>query len=345
MSVKGHNNNIKLNYSKKNPSIYFSPYSNKINNLGNLYTEPRKLLAEINSSSKNIIMKKLSSPLISKKNSNIYPQDNFRKSSKKLVEKNDKREFSKRNVEQSYKNIDSKFYLKKKANPNITSINEPNSNGATTQLGTNSNMNTNTENNNSNVKYTKNRVSSKGKNNQNNNKELSNTSLKKCALSAVDLVNKNYIKKSKSKNLPQLSNNNSFGKLINNNKKNNNKEYLSPQSFLGKKKIILKSDKNKIIDNYFENHKFKDCSYIQINKDFPKRNQNNIDNFFTNKYSFHFNGPKIKNDKIIVKDIVENKNLDINSNKDEPQSIEEVHFLYVNTLQVGKNISLEMKNN
>ena len=147
MSVNDNANNSRSNNSKiKSPSpIYFSPYAHKKKPIGNLYTEPRKIPIQSESSSKNKTKPKISNPSLIKKNIiNIEPQDCFRKSSK-YIQMNDKSYQNKKNdVPQSYKKINSKLYLKKNIIPNLSSFNEINlnSNSGTTQLGTNSNMNT-----------------------------------------------------------------------------------------------------------------------------------------------------------------------------------------------------------
>lgn len=379
MSVNEDPNNSKINYGKMKSSVYFSPYAHKKKGIGNLYTEPRKIPISTDSNCKNKTKSKISNPIISKNIINIQPQECFRKSSKFLAEMNDKSYQAKKNLPQSYKKINSKLYLKKNVIPNLSSFNETNSNGGTTQLCTNSNINTNTEINNSvNNRLYKNKPTNMkfnmSKNNTNNyiNMKDSIHNLKKSAGSATELFGNNYIKKTKTKtkNCSELNNINPIGYILNSTG-NNGKSYFSPRNTPGQKIIFLKNEKNKIKEKYFNPNINKESLKViqtqgneQINN-IDDKNKTGIQYLLRNTY----NDVKIfpttfLNNKIIYqtesntnnthnnKQSTDNKNIETKSTVDtvqkngvssyeKSQSIEEIHYLYVSTIQNGKNLILK----
>ena len=395
MSVNDNANNSRSNNSKiKSPSpIYFSPYAHKKKPIGNLYTEPRKIPIQSESSSKNKTKPKISNPSLIKKNIiNIEPQDCFRKSSK-YIQMNDKSCQNKKNdVPQSYKKINSKLYLKKNIIPNLSSFNEINlnSNSGTTQLGTNSNMNT--EANNSRNKLYKNKPGNMKygivKNNSSNYTSMKDSSthiLKKSSGSATELFGNNVIKKTKTKqkncsdlnniNLNQI---NPIGYILSTTSGNNNKQLFSPQnSSIGRQKIIfLKNEKSKIKEKYIGNISKDSVKVVQtqgndhINNNLDDKNKNGIQYLLRNTYNnvkiypttflnnkiiyqnennnsnnldanSNMNFIKNKSEKIIIDKNDNIKNLNNNTNYENAKSVEEVHFLYVSTIQNGYNLILK----
>ena len=166
-----------------------------------------------------------------------------------------------------------------------------------------------------------------------------------------------------------------------NNNNNNNKLFLSPRNTPGQKIIFLKNEKNKLKDKYFNQNINKDnLKVIQTQANEPINNiedknkstgiqyllrntyndvkifpttflnnkiiyqtENNINN--TNSTSNRNND--IKNENLNKKDkqsvnisisIDEKNNI---ANYEKSQSIEEVHYLYVSTIQNGKKLILK----
>jgi hypothetical protein len=393
MSASEEINNSKDNFLKMKAPLYFSPYSNKKHNLGNIYTEPRNIHQEIDSNlSKNQIKQKLNNVNINKNLINIQQQDNFRKNTRLLSEIADKVNQNRKNP-QSYKKVNSKLYLKKNVIPNISVLNDSGPNILSTQPNTNSNTNINNTSNESNNKFIKNRLTNIkfniGKSSQNFlNSKNSSSHLKKNAGSACELLdNNNYLRKSKTKNknLVEMNNLNPIGYIYN----NNDKSFLSPQNHGSNPKIIfLKNEKNK----YFEKSNSKDSKINQTqgneqnNNDGDKKNQINclLRNTFTNvkiypttilnnkiiynqfdknnqnknnnnqnsknnksecsnnnNSSMHYNNSKIKKEKIVI-ETVDKKSINNKNENENFQSIEELHYFYVDTLQRGKKYAIKL---
>ena len=88
---------------------------------------------------------------------------------------------------------------------------------------------------------------------------------------------------------------------------------------------------NKIIYNQVEK--------INQNKNNNKSIKNNKSESSNNNSSMHYNTSKIKKEKIVI-DTAEKRP---NNNKSENfQSIEELHYFYVDTLQKGKKYALKL---
>ena len=381
MFVKENENNNKINNSKNLSTHYFSPYTNKKLAIGDLYTEPRKIL-QTESIHKNKTKAKISNPIMTKNLLNIESKDLIKKSSKFHSQINDISYQQQKNTPQSYKKINSKLYLKKNIIPNLESLNETKYIG-TSQLISYSKMNTESSNSRNskiyknkplNIKYNIDRYPL---HNFTSVKESSHN-LKKTASSAADIFKDNNIKRAKTKP-KNISCSNSINlKQIEykiNTDRNNNLKFLSPHSSFGPKIIFVKSNKNKINDKSQRNNinktSFKGTK-VQTNE---KRN-NNIENkneiqyflrntynnvkiypttFLNNKIIYqtkNYNNANIanfhKNSKSKSKiQLSKNKNQQFIHNKDKKTiygnvaSIEEVHFLYVNTIQNGKKIILE----
>ena len=386
-------NNNKENYLKLKAPLYFSPYSNKKHNLGNLYTEPRNIHQEIDSNlSKNQIKQKINNGNISKNILNFQRDETFKKNTKLLVEITDKMNQNKKNP-QSYKKVSSKLYLKKNAIPNISALSDINSNILPTQPNTNSNTNINNISNEQNNNYPKNKLTNIkfniGKSSQNVlNSKNSVTNLKKNAGSAVDLIENNNIlrkSKAKSKNIIEINNINPIDYIYSSG--SNQKSFLSPPNNGSNPKILfLKKEKS----NYFDQNTSKDSKVNQTQENeqnnndgedkknkincllrntftnvkiYPttilnnkiiynkvdKNNQNKSDKSDnqsknnkgenSNNNSMHHNNSKIKKEKIII-DTAEKK--PINKKNENFQSIEELHYFYVDTLQRGKKYAIKL---
>ena len=387
MSVNENVINNKTHYSNIKSAIYFSPYAHKKKVIGNLYTEPRKMPIQTDSTSKNKSKPKISNPIIRKNIINFDQPEFFRKSSKFLSQMNDKSYQSKKNVPESFKKINSKLYLKKNVIPNLSSFNEINSKVFTSHLGSNSNMNTEfnlSRNNKLNKNKPGNFKLNLGKNNSNNYSNVKESShlLKKSAGSATELFGNNMIKKTKTKpkNSSDLNNINinPIGYILST-AGNNNKPFLSPQNGPGQKIIFLKNDKNKVKDKFIGNISKDSVKVIQTqgndqinNNNLDDKNKNGIQyllrntynnvkiyptTFLNNKiiYQTENNNNNINNDsninsicltknkseKLIINNNIKKSNINSKQNYENAKSIEEVHFLYVRTIQNGKNLILK----
>ena len=399
MSANEEMNNSKENIIKMKAPLYFSPYSNKKYNLGNLNTEPRNIHQEIDSNlSKNQIKQKINNVNKSKNMINFQQQDTFRNNTRLLSELTDKVNQNKKNP-QSYKKASSKLYLKKNVIPNISALNDITGGNISTQPNTNTNSNTNTNNsNNDQNKFLKNRLTNIkfniGKSSQNFlNSKNSASNLKKNAGSACELLdNNNYLKKQKTKNrnIVEINNLNPIGYLYTTD--SNQKSFLSPQNHGSNPKIIfLKNEKSKFFDentskdskinqtqgneqstndgenkknhnncllrNTFTNVKIYPTTilnnkiiYNQMDKDNNNPSMNNTNNkenknnksemSNNNNSSMHYNNSKIKKEKIVI-ETVDKKPIS-NNNNENFESIEELHYFYIKTLQKGKKYAIKL---
>ena len=364
MSSNKNLNKSKDNFVKSKVPLCFSPYTNKIYNIDNLYTEPRHLNQDIDSKfSKNQIKQKINSN-INKNIINIKSPDTFKKNAKILSEIQDK-------INQSYKKK-TKLNIKKNDIPNISSINDTNSNGLSTQTNTGSNSNIYYSSNDSKDKFMSNKLTNIkfniGKSSQNFlNQKNSSSNLKRNAGSAYELGDINNL------NLNQLGYIYTFG--------NKQKSFLSPQNNNYYPKIIMKNEKNKTKDNFYEQNISKDSkekNNINIINDKNKQINISLRNNFTNmkiyptsflnneiiynkndknnknksniqisenkkceninNSSMHYNNSKIKKEIIYI----ESSNKESIINNENFNSIEELHYFYVNTLQKGKKYAIKL---
>ena len=243
------NNNSKQNFAQVDLPLYFSPYIHKKKSIGNLYTEPRKIPIEKDSRNN----KKINYS-IKISNSNIKVQQDSLTKSLKLTTENNKKG---RNMHQSYAKLNTKLYLKKNAIPNLASFHDLNSNYPPTPLMKNSVTNiivsssikSTEKNQNKNIKLIFGKNSNNNYNTNINNNNSNSNLLKKQGGSVNELFRNNFIKKTKTKNPPELNNINNIGFIIStsgNNNSANKAPFLSPQNIPGQKIIFLKKDKNKI---------------------------------------------------------------------------------------------------
>ena len=219
-----------------------------------------------------------------------------------------------------------------------------------------------------------------GKNNSSNHmKDSSANILKKSVGSASELFGNSVIKKTKTKqkNCSDLDNINinqinPLGYILNTSSGINNSQFFSPQNglSLGQKIIFLKNEKNKIKDKYIGNISKDSLKVIKTQGN--NQSTNNLDDkngvqyllrntynnvkiypttFLNNKIIYQSDNNikdnnnihfiKNKSEKILINKNDNIKNNKNNTNLDNAKSIEEVHFLYVNTIQNGKNLILK----
>jgi len=377
MSVNEDGNNTKINNNKMKSPIYCSPFAHKKKVIGNLYTEPRKTPSQSSSVSKSKIKPKISSQMTNKNAANIQSQDNFKKSLQYLSVTN-KSFQDKKNIPQSYKKLNAKLYLKKNVIPNLSTFNDPYNKSLTNRMSSTSNMNLNTENN-----YSRNTsnlfkiMPVNMKMNNINSKEAS-LNFKKIAGSTSDLFGNNNIKKAKTKTKNSVNLNNiSPIEYIFGSGGNSNRELLSSQNGSKPKIFFVKNEKKQLKDEYGEEDNInKDSLKVipsSVNEQINNNNTNNTSDE-KNKSGVQYllrntyNNVKIYpttflNNKIIYQTENEtNENSISNENKDtiviepnqkqkknlnieNPKTVEEVHFLYVYTIQNGKNLVSKMDKN
>ena len=132
-------------------------------------------------------------------------------------------------------------------------------------------------------------------------------------------------------------------------KNNQNKEDEQNNNEGNKKKQI-----NCLLRNTFTNVKIYPTTILNnkiIYNQIDKNNQNNNNNNQTtkntksessnNNSSVHFNNSKIKKEKIVIETVDKKPN---NNKKEDFQSIEELHYFYVNALQEGKKYAIKLDN-
>jgi hypothetical protein len=363
----------KDNFIKSKAPLYFSPDSNKKHNFTNLYTEPRNIYQERDSNL-------LKNPLMSKNKSNYQLQNNFEKHTKLNTDKLDKDNQDLKS-NKSYQKVNSKLYLKRNIIQDISALNGANGKALLTQTNFRSNTNINNTPNDQNSKFMKSRLTNIkfniNKKNQNfyspNN---STTYLKKNAGSAYDLLETknlnninhlNYIYTTGNKQNSFLSpqNHGSNPKIVYfSNKKNKTQNQFYKQNTskeLKTNQIETKDNtqsntnseedkKNKInllLKNAFTNLKIYPTTILNnkviYNNSSTKNNQNkDIEQNQKNKKGENSNNTsKIKKEKIVIETLDKKPSITI-SKTEAFNSIEELHYFYVDTLQKGKNIAKEL---
>ena len=368
MSSSHEINIYKDNFIKNKAPLYFSPDSNKKHNFTNLYTEPRNIYQE---SDPNL----LKNPIMIKNKSNYH---NFEKQTKLNKDKNDKVNQNIKN-NKSYQKVNSKLYLKKNVIQDISALNGSNGKALLTQTNFRSNTNINNTPNDQNSKFMKSKLTNIkfniNKQNQNffspNN---STTYLKKNAGSAYDLLETknlnninhiNYIYTTGNKQNSFLSPQNygSNPKIIYfSNKKNKTQNQFYKQNTSKELKtnqietkdntqsnINGEEDKkekiNLLLRNAFTNLKIYPTTILNnkviFNNSTTKNNQNktNEQNQKNKKGENSNNNSKIKKEKIVIETLDKKPSI---SKTETFNSIEELHYFYVDTLQRGKNIAKEL---
>ena len=96
-----------------------------------------------------------------------------------------------------------------------------------------------------------------------------------------------------------------------------------------------------LLRNTYNNVKIYPTTFLNNKIIYQSENNNNISNITSDNSRIHIY--KNKSEKIMFDKDNNNKgNLFINLNNQNPNSVEEVHFLYVKTVQNGKNLILKM---
>ena len=368
----------KDNFIKSKTPIYFSPDPNKKQKFSNLYTEPRNIHQETDAIlSKNQIKQKFIN--LNKNILNVQTQNNFGKPTKLITEIKDMANQNKKN-NQSYKKVNSKLYLKKNVLQNIASLNDSNGKALLTQTNFHSNTNINNISNEQNNKLAKSRLTNI-KFNMNQNMLSPNNSrvhLKKNAESAIELmesktknldnfnnINKlNYIYTSGNKQNSFLSpqSHGSNPKIVFfNNEKNKTKDNFYKQNTT-KNQNQKKEDEpkntnggedkkeqiNLLLRNTFTNVKIFPTTILNnkiiYNNQSEKNNQNkngekSQDNNKNGNSINSINSSKIKKEKIVIETIDKKPTI---SKNETFNSIEELHFFYVDTFQKGKGIAKDL---
>ena len=366
----------KDNFIKSKTPLYFSPDPNRKHNFSNLYTEPRNIRQETDANlSKNQIKQKITN--LNKNILNVQTQNNFGKQAKLVTDITDLANQNKKN-NQSYKKVNSKLYLKKNVLQNIASLNDSNGKALMTQTNFHSNTNINNISNEQNNKLSKSRLTNI-KFNMNQNMLSSNNSrvhLKKNAGSAIELM------ESKTKNLENFNNINKINYIYTsgnkqnsflspqshgsnpkiiffNNEKNKTKDNFYKQNTAKEqnqkkeneqKNINGGDDKkeqiNLLLRNTFTNVKIFPTTILNnkiiYNNQSEKNNQNkngekSLDKNVNSISSI--NSSKIKKEKIVIETIDKKPTI---SKTETFNSIEELHYFYVDTLQKGKGIAKEL---
>ena len=355
MSTRDEKANSKEKFIKLKSPLYFSPHpSKKYSNITKLYTEPKNICQETDYNiTKNKTKQKISYKNMTKNLTNIQLPEAFQKNTRIISGISSKPSEEKK--PQSYKKTNSKLYLKKNMIPNISNLNY-----------TEENIKEKDE------KFLKNRLNNIkfniGKSSQNFlNSKISTANLKKNAESAYELLdnNNNYLKKSKIKAKEVIDVNNikpiSFLYTSGNEKKD---EPITPPTkimFVKNEKNIEPIQINENIDdkdkkegincvlrNTFTNVKIYPTTFLN-NKIIYQNNQSNTNNNTnqssnnksenSNNSSMRHSNSKIKKEKIVI-DIADKKP----KKRAEFQSIEELHYFIVETLQKGKYFSLKLEN-
>jgi hypothetical protein len=366
-------NIYKDNFIKSKAPLYFSPDANKNHNFTNLYTEPRNIYQETDSNLKK-------NPLMNKNKSNYQQQNNYEKQMRLNSDKLDKAKQNIKS-NKSYQKVNSKLYLKKNIIQDISALNSGNGKALLTQTNFRSNTNINNTPNDQNSKFMKSRltnikfnVNKKSQNFYSPNN--STTYLKKNAGSAYDLLETknlnnlnhlNYIYTTGNKQNSFLSpqNHGSNPKIIyfsNKKNKTQNQFYKQNTSKESKTNQIKTKDNsqsningeedkknniNLLLRNAFTNLKIFPTTILNnkviFNNSSTKNNQNKSDeqNQKNKKGENSNNTSKIKKEKIVIETLDKKPSITI-SKTETFNSIEELHYFYVDTLQKGKNIAEEL---
>ena len=359
MSTKDDKTNNKEKFIKLKAPLYFSPNPpKKHTNIPNLYIDPKNIYQETEiNSTKNKIKQKLSSNNLNKNLINIQLTDNSNKNSRQISGISSKPLSEKK----PYKKGNNKLYIKKDMIPNISAVNFTED-----KIGEQDN------------KILKNRLNNIkfniGKSSQNflNNK-ISTTNLKKNAGSAIELMDNttnNYLKKSKNKN-KNVININPISVLYTSG--NEKKEPITPP-LITPKIIFLKNEKsneqiqvneniynedkkddiNCVLRNTFTNVKIYPTTYLnnkiiyqkveknsdENNNENIERNQGDNNKNENNSNDLRRSNSKIKREKIVID--ISDKNINKINNEYNFQSIEEIHYFFVDTLQKGKKFAIKL---
>ena len=352
MSTKDEKSNSKDKFIKLKSNLYFSPHPpKKYNNITKLYTEQKNIYQETDYNlPKNKIKQKISGKNLNKNLVNIQLPDALKKNNRIISGTVKKQPEEKK--PQSHRKSNTKIYLKKNMISNISDLNF-------TEENVREKDDIIMKNRINNIKF------NIGKSTQNFlNSKISTTNLKKNAESAYELLdNNNYLKKSKAKpnNVINVNNINQIGFIYTSGNEKKDEPITPPPKI-----IFLKNEKSKeqikindssekddkkdeincLLRNTFTNVKIYPTTFLnnkiiyqnEINNNQNNQSNNNTKSENSNNSSMKHNNSKIKREKIVIDipDIKEKKNKD----KLQFQSIEELHYFFVDTLQKGKNFSI-----
>ena len=356
MSTRDEKANSKDKFIRLKSNIYFSPHPpKKYNNITKLYTEQKNIYQETDYNlPKNKIKQKISGKNLNKNLVNIQLPDALKKNNR-IVSGTGKKP-SEEKKPQSHRKTNSKIYLKKNMISNISDLNF-------TEENIREKDDIIMKNRLNNIKF------NIGKSTQNFlNSKISTTNLKKNAESAYELLdnnnnNNNYLKKSKVKpnNVINVNNINQIGFIYTSGNEKKEEPITPPPKI-----IFLKNEKSKdqiklndssekddkkdeincLLRNTFTNVKIYPTTFLnnkiiyqnEINNNQNNQSNNNTKSENSNNSSMRHNNSKIKKEKIVI-DIPDKKEKK-NKDKLQFQSIEELHYFFVDTLQKGKNFSI-----
>ena len=352
MSTRDEKANSKEKFIKLKSNLYFSPHPpKKYNNITKLYTEQKNIYQETDYNlPKNKIKQKISGKNLNKNLVNIQLPDALKKNNR--IVSGTSKKASEEKKPQSHRKTNSKIYLKKNMISNISDLNFTEENlREKDDLIMKNRLN--------NIKF------NIGKSTQNFlNSKISTTNLKKNAESAYELLdNNNYLKKSKVKpnNVINVNNINQIGFIYTSGNEKKDEPITPPPKI-----IFLKNEKNKeqiklnnstekddkkdeincLLRNTFTNVKIYPTTFLnnkiiyqnEINNNQNDQSNNNTKSENSNNSSMRHNNSKIKKEKIVID--IPDKKMKKNKDKLQFQSIEELHYFYVDTLQKGKNFSI-----
>ena len=351
MSTRDEKANSKEKFIKLKSNLYFSPHPpKKYNNITKLYTEQKNIYQETDYNlPKNKIKQKISGKNLNKNLVNIQLPDALKKNNR--IVSGTSKKASEEKKPQSHRKTNSKIYLKKNMISNISDLNFTEENlREKDDLIMKNRLN--------NIKF------NIGKSTQNFlNSKISTTNLKKNAESAYNLLdNNNYLKKSKVKpNVINVNNINQIGFIYTSGNEKKDEPITPPPKI-----IFLKNEKNKeqiklnnstekddkkdeincLLRNTFTNVKIYPTTFLnnkiiyqnEINNNQNDQSNNNTKSENSNNSSMRHNNSKIKKEKIVID--IPDKKMKKNKDKLQFQSIEELHYFYVDTLQKGKNFSI-----
>ena len=323
MSKRESKSNSKENLMKLKAPLFFSPSTQKKHtNIIKLNIEPKK----------------------------IYQQTEYNLSKNKIKQK----------INLGNLNTNSKLFLKKNMTQNISALNFTESNITQENKALKNILNNN-------IKF------NIGKSSHNFlNPKNSVENLKKNAVSEYDLMknannDNNFLKLSKGKNIIKLNNINPIGFIYTQGNEKNNEKISQPSTGITPKIIFLKNEKqvqstenlineeekkeegiNCVLRNTFNNVKIYPTTFlnnkiifqnVDKNKNsIHETNQSDKNESSNNISSLKHNNSKIKKEKIVI-----------DTEKHEKQggkfqSIEELHYFIVDTLQKGKSFAFELDN-
>ena len=322
MSKRDAKSNSKENLIKLKAPLFFSPSTQKKStNIIKLNIEPKK----------------------------IYQQTEYNLSKNKIKQK----------INLGNINPNSKLFLKKNMTQNISALNFTESNIAPDNKVLKNILNNN-------IKFNIGRSSHNFLNSKNSAENLKKNAASEYELLANANKENNFLKKPKGKNIIKLNNINPIGFIYSTQGNDKNNEAISPPPVgMNPKIIFLKNEKqiqsteniideeekkegiNCLLRNTFTNVKIYPTTFLNNkiifqNVDKNNKNINNNENNLnttsenSNTSTMKHNNSKIKKEKIVIDTEKHEKP------NEKFQSMEELHYFYVDMLQKGKNYIYEL---